>query len=177
MLQIIIKNTILKVYKDDLTTLGTEAIVFYARNDLQLGSGFGNAIAVRGGPSIQEELKQHSPKSTGDVVVTGAGQLKAKYIIHAVGPKFQEDEIEEKLKETIKNTLQVADDKGITKIAFPPMGAGFYGIPLDTCANIMINVISNYLIGNTSIKEVLVCVMDNKEYNAFQKYLDVKIKA
>jgi O-acetyl-ADP-ribose deacetylase (regulator of RNase III) len=122
-------------------------------------------------------LKQHSPKSTGDVVVTGAGQLKAKYIIHAVGPKFQEDEIEEKLKETIKNTLQVADDKGIKQIAFPPMGAGFYGIPLDTSANIMINVISNYLIGNTSIKEVLVCVMDNKEYNAFQKYLDVKIKA
>jgi O-acetyl-ADP-ribose deacetylase (regulator of RNase III) len=175
MIQTKINESILKVDKGDLTTLDIEAFVFYARNDLQLGSGFGNAIAVRGGPSIQEELKQHLQKSTGDVVITCAGQLKAKYIIHAVGPKFQEDEIEEKLKETIKNSLKVAEDKGITKIAFPPMGAGFYGIPLDTCANIMINIISNYLLGNTSIAEVLICVMDNKEYNAFRKYLDEKI--
>ena len=169
-----IKNSLVRLEKGDITLLNIEAIVFYARNDLQLGSGFGNAITVRGGPSIQEELKKFGSINTCDAVVTKAGNLKAKYIIHAVGPKFQEADLENKLRKTILKTLQAATEKQIKNIAFPPMGTGFYGIPLELCARVMLNVINEFLANSTSLEEVVICVMDNREYNAFHSAMNIK---
>lgn len=174
MLQTTMNKVLLKVEKGDLTVLDTEAIVFYARNDLQLGSGFGNAITVRGGPSIQEELKSFGSANTCDVVVTNAGDLKAKYILHAVGPKFQEADLESKLRKTILKTLQAAAEKQIESIAFPPMGTGFYGIPLNLCASVMVEEINKFLSVSTSLQEVVICVMDNREYNAFHSAMNIK---
>ena len=168
------KNSLIRLDKSDITLLNIDAIVFYARNDLQLGSGFGNAITVRGGPSIQEELKKFGSVNTCDVIVTSAGDLKAKYIIHAVGPKFQEADLETKLIRTILNTLQTASEKQIKSVAFPPMGAGFYGIPLELCARVMLNVISEFLSISTSLQEIVICVMDNREYNAFNSAMNIK---
>ncbi|MBT8382548.1 MAG: macro domain-containing protein, partial [Ignavibacteria bacterium] len=82
MLQTNINNSIIKIIIDDLTNLETEAIVFYAQSDLKLGSGFGNAIAIRGGASIQDELNTFNPISVTEAVITGAGDLKAGYIVH-----------------------------------------------------------------------------------------------
>lgn len=158
--------------KGDLTAMDIESIVFYARHDLILGSGFGSAIALRGGPSIQEELKTLGTIGTGEAVVTKAGELKSKYIIHAVGPRFQEADIEAKLRTTISNSLKAADEKQISSIAFPPMGTGFYGIPLDLCARIMIEVINKHLSGATSLQEVVICVMDNRELKPFQSIME-----
>ena len=90
-----IKQSTLRVVKGDITDTEVEAFVFYARSDLQLGAGFGNAIAVRGGQSIQKELETLGNVELGESVVTEAGKLKAKYIVHAVGPAFQEEKIEE----------------------------------------------------------------------------------
>lgn len=167
-----IKNSTLRLEKGDLTLMNIEAIVFYAQNDLALGSGFGNAIVVRGGTSIQEELKELDSVSTCDVVITGAGELKSNYIIHAVGPKFQEKDTEDKLRTTMINTLKAADEKNISRVAFPPMGAGFYGIPLPVCAKVMHQSIKDYLANNTSIKEVVICTADNRELNAFHDELE-----
>ena len=169
-----IKNSLVRLEKGDITLLNIEAIVFYARNDLQLGSGFGNAITVRGGPSIQEELKSFGTVNTCDAVVTKAGDLKAKYIIHAVGPKFQEADLETKLRKTILKTLQAATEKQIKSIAFPPMGTGFYGIPLNLCAKVMVEEINEFLSVATSLQEVVICVMDNREYNAFHSAMNIK---
>ena len=176
MLQININNAILKVYKGDLTALDIETIVFYAQPDLKLGSGFGNAISVRGGPSIQEELSTLGSLSVGEAVITRAGELKSEFIIHAVGPRFQEPDTEEKLRKTLQRVLNLAEDKGIKRIAFPPMGTGFYGIPLDVSANVMLSEISNHLSGNSNLSEVLICVMDKREYSAFEKNWIVKEK-
>ncbi|MGB5289195.1 MAG: macro domain-containing protein [Ignavibacteriaceae bacterium] len=176
MLQININNTILKVDKGDLTALDIEAIVFYAQPDLKLGAGFGNAISVRGGPSIQEELKTLGSISVGEAVITRAGELKSEFIIHAVGPRFQEPDTEEKLHNTMQRVLNLAEEKGIKKIAFPPMGTGFYGIPLDVSANVMLSAIRNHLSGNSNLSEVLICVMDKREYTAFEKNWEVKEK-
>ena len=176
MLQIKINNTILKVEKGDLTALDIETIVFYAQPDLKLGAGFGNAISVRGGPSIQEELKSLGSISVGEAVITGAGELKSEFIIHAAGPRFQEPDIEEKLYKTVQSVLNLAEEKGIKRIAFPPMGTGFYGIPLDVSANVMLSAIRNHLSRNSNISEVLICVMDNREYTAFEKNWEVKEK-
>jgi O-acetyl-ADP-ribose deacetylase (regulator of RNase III) len=176
MLQISINNSILKVAKGDLTALDSEAIVHYAQPDLKLGAGFGNAIAVRGGMKIQEELNTLDPISVGEAVITGAGELKADYIIHAVGPRFQEPNTEEKLFKTLQSVLDLAEGKGIKRIAFPPMGTGFYGISLDISSKVMLNVIRNHLSGDSVLNEVLICVMDNKEYSAFEKNWAVREK-
>lgn len=176
MLQININNAILKVEKGDLTSLDIEAIVFYAQPDLKLGSGFGNAIAVRGGASIQEELKALGSISVGGAVITRSGELKSEFIIHAVGPRFQEPDTEEKLYKTMQCVLNLAEDKGIKRIAFPPMGTGFYGIPLNVSASVMLLAIRNHLSGKSNLSEVLICVMDKREYLAFEKNWEVKEK-
>jgi O-acetyl-ADP-ribose deacetylase (regulator of RNase III) len=104
-----IKNSSLSVTKGDITDIGVESFVFYAGDNLKLGSGFGNAIALRGGPSIRKELEGMGPIKVTEAVATTAGNMKAKYIIHADGPKFQEENMESKLKATIENALKCAD--------------------------------------------------------------------
>ena len=163
-----IKESTLRLQKCDITDIDIDSFVYYARNDLALGSGFGTAISVRGGPTIQEELKQHGELETTQAVVSKAGEMKAKYIIHAVGPKFQEENLENKLKTTIVNALKEAEINKITTIAFPPMGAGFYGVPLPVSADITLNTIAEYLKGDTKIKDVVVCLLDNRDYTPYK---------
>ena len=134
-----INNSSLRLMKCDITDLEIESFVFYAQHDLILGSGYGTAISIRGGPSVQEQLKQFGTLNTTDVVLTKAGEMKAKYIIHAVGPRFQEEDIMSKLKITVLNCFKQAEEKGITAIAFPPMGTGFYGVPLDLSAQVTLS--------------------------------------
>ncbi len=171
-----IKNSTLSVIKADVTATEIDAFVFYARNDLKLGSGFGNAIALRGGPSIRKELENLGPLKVTEVVVTTAGNMKAKHIIHACGPKFQEDHIEQKLKTTIINVLKAAEANGIESIAFPPMGAGFYGVPIDVSAKITIETIAEYLNKGSEIKDVVVCANDTREYKALEPKLKDALK-
>jgi O-acetyl-ADP-ribose deacetylase (regulator of RNase III) len=104
--------------------------------------------------------------------MTAAGNLRAKHIIHAVGPRFQEPDLERKLQITIRNILQLADDKKLSTLAFPAMGAGFYGVPLDTCARVMFDVITHYLDGQTNIREVIICLNDSREYRPFEAGLN-----
>lgn len=166
-----INNSTISLVTGDYTLLETDSIVFYARNDLKLGSGFGNAIAVRGGPSIQSELDEIGNAETTEVVVTGAGELKTNYILHAVGPKFQEPDIDNKLVTTIKKCLETAEEKGMKTITFPPMGSGFYGVPLDVSAELTLGTIKDYLSGDSKIEEVTICVLDKRDYTPYQKKL------
>ena len=147
--------------------MDVEAFVFYAQHNLNLGSGFGTAISTRGGPKIQEELKQYGTLETTEAVVSEAGMLKAKHIIHAVGPRFKETDLDEKLRKTVLNSLIKVDERGIKQVAFPAMGTGFYGIPLELCATVMIDTITDYLHGSTHLEEVIICVMDTREYQPF----------
>jgi O-acetyl-ADP-ribose deacetylase (regulator of RNase III) len=163
-----INRSLLRIIRDDITELELDAFVFYAEPSLALGSGFGTAISARGGPAIQKELEQVGPVATGEVVVSGAGKLKAEFIIHAVGPRFQEEDTEGKLRTTVGNALRAAEEKGIQRIALPAMGTGFYGIPLDVCARVMIDSIREYLQGETEIQEVVICVIDQRELKPFE---------
>jgi len=163
-----IKNSSLSIMKADITDMEIDAFVFYARDDLKLGSGFGNAIALRGGPAIRKELENLGPLRVTEVVVTTAGTMKAKHIIHADGPKFQEINLEDKLKTTINNVLRAAESNGIERIAFPPMGSGFYGVPIDASAEMTIDTIADYLKSGSEIKEVVICGNDNREYRSLE---------
>jgi len=169
--QVTISDATVRVVREDITLYEIDAFVYYATSDLALGTGFGNAIAVRGGQKIQQELNELGPVETCGVVLSGAGKLPAEYIIHAVGPKFQEPDFEEKLVKTIFNTLKLADEKGITRIAFPAMARGFYGFPLPSSAKVTVKAIKDYLAGETGVKEVVICVNDHNEVKAFEDQL------
>jgi O-acetyl-ADP-ribose deacetylase (regulator of RNase III) len=163
-----VNNSVVRLVKDDITDLDVNAFVYYAQHDLALGAGFGTAISTRGGPAIQKELQGKGPLATCDVIVSGAGNMKADFIVHAVGPRFQEDDIEKKLRTTMVNSLKAAEEKGIERIAFPAMGAGYYGILADVSAKVMTQVLAEYLTGETCIKEVVICVLDTPQFNSFK---------
>jgi O-acetyl-ADP-ribose deacetylase (regulator of RNase III) len=162
-----INGTVVRIQQGDLTALPVDAFVFYAKENLQLGSGFGTAIQSRGGDSIKKELEKIGGVEMGEAVITGAGRLEARHIIHACGPKFQEADTEKKLRASIEAALKVAAANGIKSLAFPPMGAGFYGIPLDLCATVMLSAIKDFLAAPSSLEEVIICVIDNREFAAF----------
>ncbi|MBC8204076.1 MAG: macro domain-containing protein, partial [FCB group bacterium] len=88
----------------------------------------------------------------------------------AVGPRFKEPDTEVKLEKTIINAMKLGEDNNLKQIAFPPMGAGFYAIPLDTCAKVMMKTLKEYLGGESSVQEVIICANDNREYQAFKPY-------
>ena len=163
-----IQNCELRLIQQDITDFEIEAFVFYAQPNLDLGAGFGSAITRRGGQSIKKELDEVGSLSVTDVVITGGGELKANYIVHAVGPAFQEEQIEEKLHTTILAALKKAEEKEIRHIAFPPMGTGFYGISLAASRDIMTRTFEEYLSQGGKMEEIVICANDPREYRAFQ---------
>jgi len=172
-----IGSSVVRLVQGDIADLDVECFVYYARSDLLLGSGFGTAVSVRGGPSVQDELKKLAPVPVTGAVITSAGSMKARHIIHAVGPKFQEENLERQLRLTMMNVLRLADEKGIKQIAFPPMGAGFYGVPLALCAQVMLDIIADYVQGETVLEEVIICARDRREYLPFQAELSAAVGA
>ncbi len=160
-----------RVMRDDITLLDIDAFVYYAQPDLLLGTGFGGAIAVRGGPSIQQELETLAPAEPLQTVVSSAGKLKATFILHAVGPRFQEEDVEDKLRTTVVNVLKKADEHGIQRVALPAMGRGFYAVPLDLGAKVAVAEVKQYLAGETGIQEVVFCVNDHLDAAAYQAQL------
>jgi O-acetyl-ADP-ribose deacetylase (regulator of RNase III) len=163
-----IGGTVVRVVQGDITALEVEAFVFDARPDLVLGSGYGGAITQRGGPTIQEELKKLAPLKVGEAVASGAGTLKAKAIIHAVGPKFQEADTERKLREATLSALKAAEERGITQLALPPMGTGFYGVPLDLCARVMVDAVVEHARNGARLTDVVFCALDRREAAPFE---------
>lgn len=165
-------KTAIKLQHGDQTALEVDAIVFYAREDLQLGSGYGTAIQGRGGASVQKELDELGSIKMGESVVTAAGSMNTKNIIHACGPKFQEPDIENKLRECMRSSLRAAEKAGVKTLAYPPMGTGFYGIPLDLSADIMLDTIKAVAQDDTSLEEIIICVIDHRDYVPFRKRMD-----
>jgi len=165
-------KTVVRLQHGDLTALPVDAFVFYAREDLHLGSGYGTAIQSRGGVAIKKELDEIGSIKMGEAVMTGAGEMTPKHIIHACGPKFQEADLDKKLRDCVWCSLKVADEAGLKTIAFPPMGAGFYGVPLDLSADVMIDCIKAFLERDTSLEEVIICVIDYRDYVPFRKKME-----
>lgn len=166
-----IGNSTIKLQHGDLTSLPVDAFVFYAREDLNLGSGYGTAIQGRGGVAIKKELDKIGNVKMGEAVITGAGKLNSKYIIHACGPKFQEAGLEEKLRKCVYSSLKLADASGLASLAFPPMGCGFYGVPLDLSATVMLDCLKSFLENGSTLEEVIICVIDYRDYVPFRNVM------
>ena len=167
-----IGDRVLRLVRGDITDMEVEAFVFDITEDVKLGSGFGGAIQQRGGIVIQKQLDEIGSCPTGEAVVTEAGILKADWIIHANGPKFREEDEEGKLQQTVKSALARAEEKGVKRLAFPPMGTGLYQVPLDLCTRVMVETISQHLANGSTLDEVLIVAPDNREFNPFKAKIE-----
>jgi O-acetyl-ADP-ribose deacetylase (regulator of RNase III) len=166
-----VNQSVIRLTTAFIIDLNVDAIVFYARPDLALGSGFGAAIATKAGTKVQEELKKIGGINPTEAVITSGGNLKVKYIVHAVGPRFQEENLEEKLRATTLNALRRAEENKIKSLAFPAMGAGFYGVPLEVCARVTLETAKKFLEDSKSLGEVIFCLRDSREYKPFQEQM------
>ena len=164
-------GTAVRVETRDITDFEVDGFVYYAVEDLALGTGFGTAIQARGGPGIRKELEELGPIGLGEAVASSAGNMKAKSIIHAVGPKFQESGREEKLRVTMQNSLRVAEEQGLKTLAFPAMGAGFYMIPVEMSARVMYETIREHVTNSSGLEEITICVLDSNQYGVFTSQL------
>ena len=158
----------IELIQGDITESDTDAIVNAANSQLILGAGVAGAIRTKGGPSIQEECNTIGHCPVGRAAITGGGNLKARYVIHAVGPRQGEGDEEEKLKNATLNSLRVADQNDLKSITFPAISTGIFGFPLDACARIMLTTVKEYLSGPTKIERVIFALFDDKSLKAFE---------
>jgi O-acetyl-ADP-ribose deacetylase (regulator of RNase III) len=163
----------IRLIQGNIALLNSEAIVNAANTSLILGSGVAGAIRKYGGPSIQEECSQLAPIKTGQAVVTRGGNLKAKFVIHAVGPIQGEGDEERKLASATRNSLKIARGKKIRVIAFPAISTGVYGFPLQKCSEIMIGEAAQFLKTNDYPQEVIFCLFDTEALGVFEKALSL----
>lgn len=159
---------VMSLVRGDITQTEADAFVYDITEDCKLGSGYGGAIMMRGGKVVQDELNQIGKCKTGDAVVTTAGELTAKFIIHVNGPKFHESDTAAKLERAVKAALRVAEQKGAKTVAFPPIGTGLYQVPLDLCADVMFRTIESHLKSDTTIEGVYLVAGDSREYAPMQ---------
>ncbi|MHA2397298.1 MAG: macro domain-containing protein [Promethearchaeota archaeon] len=172
MKQLKIKNSLIKLAQGDITEQEVDAIVNAANAQLILGGGVAGAIRRKGGPTIQEECNKIGGTFVGGAVITTGGNLKAKYVIHAVGPRMGEGSEDEKLKNATLNSLKVMDKNILKTISFPAISTGIYGYPIDRCAKIMISSTKEYLKGDTQIEEVRFCLYTSSDFDVFEKELN-----
>lgn len=166
-----VKNSTMRLVQGDITERPVEAIVNAANTFLQHGGGVAGAIVRKGGESIQVESNALAPVDVGSAVITGAGRLRAKYVIHAVGPRMGEGDEDEKLKRAVRSVLRLADDKGITSVSMPAISSGIFGFPKDRCAQILVGESCHYLDNNpdTPVKTIEFCVFDDSTAGYFAR--------
>jgi O-acetyl-ADP-ribose deacetylase (regulator of RNase III) len=161
----------LRIVEGDITLLDVEAVVNAANKHLRLGGGVAGAIRTRGGPAIQEECDRLAPIEVGEAVITGAGNLKAKYVIHAVGPVNGEGDEEAKLARATLSSLRIAGDRKIQSLSLPAISTGIYGFPLQECSRIMLRVSLDFLKKNSYPREIVFCLYGAEAYDVFRKTL------
>lgn len=159
---------ILRLVEGNIALLETEAIVNAANKNLKLGGGVAGAIRTFGGPTIQQECDRLAPIEVGQAVITGGGKLKAKYVIHAVGPVFGEGDEEAKLASATRSSLEIARERQIESIAFPAISTGIFGFPLERCSQIMLPVAIDFLKKYEYPKIVVFCLYGQEAYHIFE---------
>lgn len=162
----------LELIQGDITEMEADAIVNAANAALKLGGGVAGAIARKGGPKIQEECDRIGGTFVGGAVITTGGKLKAKYVIHAVGPRMGEGNEDEKLRNATLNSLKLADEHHLKSIAFPAISTGIFGFPMERCAQVMLNTAIKYAKGRTNLDKIVFCLYGAEAFEVFTKKLE-----
>jgi|ERR1017187_398089 O-acetyl-ADP-ribose deacetylase (regulator of RNase III) len=165
----------LEIVQGDITALAVDTIVNAANGYLKHGGGVAAAISRRGGPAIQQEsdaiIKTRGPLETGDAVITGGGKLPARFVIHTVGPVWNEHspaEVDRLLCRAVQKSLALAEEHGLKSIAFPAISTGIYGFPIDRAAPLLLKEAANYLGSRKGLERVLFCLYDKPSYQVFE---------
>jgi len=177
--EVIINQAKLSIIQGDITRQSTEAIVNAANPSLMGGGGVDGAIHRAGGPAILEECKQIVARQgrlpTGKAVLTTGGNLKAKHVIHTVGPVWHGGHSNEAelLASAYRESLKVAAEHNLTSISFPSISTGAYGYPLGEASRVAVNAVASFLKEQvTSLKEVVFVLFDSKTYEAYSSALE-----
>lgn len=164
----------LRLVQGDITERDVDTIVNAANSRLQHGGGVAGAIVRKGGQSIQEESNKIGYTPVGTSVITGAGKLPAKFVIHAVGPRMGEGDEDSKLKSAVLSSLRLASEKGLKSISLPAISSGIFGFPKDRCAKILLSESVRFFKENrdTSLSIVEFCIYDDTTLSHFKREFD-----
>jgi O-acetyl-ADP-ribose deacetylase (regulator of RNase III) len=159
----------LEVVEGDITRLEVDAIANAANDHLWMGAGVAGAIKRAGGEEIEREAVAKGPVEPGDAVVTTAGRLKARYVIH--GAVMGQDLVtnERLVRVTTKRCLEMADELGCVSLALPAFGTGVGGFPLDRCARVMTDVARDF--APRTLRRVIFAVFGSEASAAFEAAL------
>lgn len=160
--------TKIRFLKGDITEEAADAIVNAANTDLMLGAGVAGAIRRKGGQRIQEECDRIGPIDLGEAAVTTGGNLKAFYVIHAASMRLGGKTTAESLRLAVRNTLERAEEKAFKSIAFPAIGTGVAGFPMEACARIMIEEVLEHLKSRTSLERIDFALYDDEALKVFE---------
>lgn len=166
-----------EIIQGDITHLTTDAIVNAANTSLLGGGGVDGAIHRAGGPQVLEECVKIRNRQggcpVGEAVITTGGNLKARFIIHTVGPVWSGKEAEEDtlLANAYRNSLVLATDNEIKTIAFPNISTGIYKFPKTRAASIAFAEVQNFLQTNTSLEKVIFCCFDAENFAIYTKLM------
>lgn len=171
-------GAVLKAVVVDITTLHVDAIANAANSGLVGGGGVDGAIHRAAGPELMRELdgirRETGGCPTGSAVATGAGKLHAKYVFHAVGPVYRDGQHGEPdlLRSCYETCMRMADERGVTTIAFPAISTGVYGYPVDEAAQIAVSTVSQHLESGTStVQEVIFALFGDRQRRAYEGLL------
>ncbi len=169
-----IGNKTVRLISADLTERDVDAIVNAANSHLQHGGGVAGAIVRKGGRIIQEESDKIGYVPVGGAAITTGGKLKARYVIHAVGPRMGEGDEDNKLKKAINSVLKLATEERLKSISIPAISAGIFGFPKDRCAKILVGETVARLRDDPSCSLELVefCIFDREAFGFFQKEME-----
>ena len=170
----------IKVVKGDITKIEVDAIVNAANGSLMGGGGVDGAIHEAGGKEILEQciliVKKQGELKTGEAVITSAGKLNAKYVIHTVGPIWNggKNKEEELLTNCYRNSLRISVDHNVKTIAFPGISTGVYRFPKELAAKIAVSEVNLFLQKDDTLEEVIFVCFDEMSYNIYMKLLEGK---
>jgi O-acetyl-ADP-ribose deacetylase len=169
-----IGKTIIRLVSADLTERDVDSIVNAANSHLQHGGGVAGAIVRKGGRIIQDESNKIGSVPVGHAAITTGGRLKARFVVHAVGPMTGEGDEDKKLSNAIKNVLALAQEKKMKSISIPAISAGIFGFPKDRCAKILVGETVSFLksFPATMLKLVEFCIVDEEAFKFFKREME-----
>ena len=176
-MQVIVNSTRLSLIQGDITRQATDAIVNAANSGLMGGGGVDGAIHRAGGPAILEECKKIVARQgrlpTGKAVITTGGNLKAKHVIHTVGPVWHGGNRGEAdlLASAYTESLSLAASSGLKTISFPSVSTGAYGYPIDSAAEVALQAVIRFLEGEPSLEEVVFVLFDHRTRDVYAETL------
>jgi len=161
----------IEIIRGDITEQETDVIVNAANNHLWMGSGVAGAIKQKGGIEVEKEAVAQGPIEVGEAVITGAGNLKAKHVIHAAGMGQDLKTDREKVKNATQSTLKLTEENKLNSVAFPSIGTGVGNLSPEQCAPVMLTEAIEFLQSAEYLKRIVFVLYDDNNFTAFKNEL------